>query len=820
MPALLAPGARALDVIDPTGTNYTNISDSSEYDSSYTSANLFDQDVTGVALGTILSGNEYARSGAGDCYVAFQLNTAYTNVGSIFYAQRSGSNPALDKIGLIRIWASAATPFSAADPGTPPASVVAITNSTGGEWLEYALTNLVAGQYFLLDLEQTSVGGNPGGKQLRLGAQLGLPPTFVQTPSDKQVYAGGTAILSATVAGTAPLALGWQFGGVDLTNNAHITGAASAALIVSNVAAGDAGAYTLTVSNAWGRTHATANLTLVPTPTNAAEAAVISQSPMAFWQLNEPNGATVAYDFLGTRDGTYGASSGVGAAGPQAPAFPGFSATNLAVQTYSFTADSAVTVPAMSISPSNDVTILAWIYADDSSGPQQPYTGIVFCRGSGTAAGLICSADGTQLGYQWGGLRYDFPSGLVLPANQWTLVAMVYTPDFTTLYCGGSNGVVLSAVDNYAQVGQPFSAPMMIGLDTDVGEPNRTFNGSISDVAFFNRALTGTEIDSIYAAATGIVPTLQIVSQTATNLNIYQGQPFSMSVLVSGLDPSYQWYKQSAPIAGATNNSFSLAAAKVSDAGNYYVVVSNQVNVVTSAVFSVAIPDYVVLPIGASGSIYTGVSASSTYNDPNYVATNMFDSDLTGISLGTKLTGKDWADDGPGTAYAPAFLAFQVDQVYSVPAILYAQRNSQPGEAIDKITALSLWASATTAFAAADPGTPPDSTVIVPDVDAAVLHAYSLTNAVSGEYFLIEVMQNPTVQYSNIGGNEFRLATFVTPVPLAYSNSPAGLSLTWPAAATLQQAADLQGPWTTAVGVTNGVPLATTAPKLFYRVLY
>jgi hypothetical protein len=81
-------------------------------------------------------------------------------------------------------------------------------------------------------------------------------------------------------------------------------------------------------------------------------------------------------------------------------------------------------------------------------------------------------------------------------------------------------------------------------------------------------------------------------------------------------------------------------------------------------------------------------------------------------------------------------------------------------------------------------------------------------------------MQNPTVQFSNIGGNEFRLATFVTPVPLAYSNSPAGLSLTWPAAATLQQAADLQGPWTTAVGVTNGVPLATTAPKLFYRVLY
>jgi hypothetical protein len=361
---------------------------------------------------------------------------------------------------------------------------------------------------------------------------------------------------------------------------------------------------------------------------------------------------------------------------------------------------------------------------------------------------------------------------------------------------------------------------MMIGVDTDVGESSRTFNGSIDDVAFFNRALSSSEINSIYAAGTGIVPTLQIISQSATNLNLFQGQALSLSVQVSGLNPAYQWFKQSALLAGATNNSFNIASVKVTDAGNYYVVVSNQVNTVTSAVFSVTIPSYVVLPIGASGSIYTGVSASSTYPDPNYVAANMFDTDLTGVPLGSKLTGKDWADDGYGTSFQPAFLAFQVDQAYAVNAILYAQRNSQSGATIDKITSLNLWASQTTPFTAADPGTAPDSTVLIPDVDAAVLHPYSLTNEVSGQYFLIEVVQDPIVYGSNIGGNEFRLAGFVTPVPLAYSNSTAGLTLTWPAAATLQQANDLSGPWVTAAGVTNGLPISKTAPRQFYRILY
>lgn len=811
--------AKALDVIDPTGVSYTGVSDNSEYNSSYSSANLFDLDMTGVTLGTILSGSEYADAGLTNCFVTFQVETVYTNVASVFYAQRSGSNPAEDKIGIIRLWASTTTPFTAANPGTQPDSVIEITNSTGGQWTEYLMTNAVAGQYFLLELEQTTVGGNPGGMQFRLGADLGIPPSVAVAPVRKTVYVGGTARFNTSASGTVPLTYTWTFGGNTLQNGGQISGADSGNLVILGATLANAGEYSLTISNSFGVTNEVASLAVVAAPTNAAEAAVVADNPLAFWQLNEPPGSTNALDLAGTYNGNYGSDSILGGSGPQSPAFPGFSSTNTALQTTAFDINSAVTLPPLDISSTNSVTILAWIYQDGSQGPQQPYTGIVFGRGAGTAAGLICSSDGTQLGYQWGGNRYDFVSGLILPTNQWTLVAMVYTTNFTTLYCGSTNGVVLSAVDDFAQVGQTFEGNTWIGLDPDVGESARTYNGLIDDVAFFNRALSGSEIDAIYDAGTGIVPTLQIIGQTATNLNVFQGQPINLSVQVSGLSPAYQWYKQNTPIVGATNSSYTISNAAVADSGTYFVVVTNTVNSVTSASITVTVPSYVVVPIGASGSNYTNISWSSEY-DAGYSGTNLFDSDLTGVSIGTHLTGNDWADDGYGTAFAPAYLAFQMDRSYAVSAVLYAQRNDQSGQTIDKITSLSVWASATTRFAAADPGTTPDAVVSIPDVDAGILHAYVLPATVTGQYFVIEVAQNPIVYGSNIGGNEFRLATLVTPGLLTFTNSAAGLTLNWPAGTTLQQADNLRGPWVAATGVTSGIPIPATVPMRFYRIIY
>ena len=816
---LLTVRTQALDVIDPTGLNYLGVSDSSEYNGSYTAANLFDKDVTALSVGTILSGDaEYATAGQSNCFVAFQLDQNYTNIASLFYAQRAGGNPTLDKIQTISIWASDSTPFAAADPGTPPDSVLTITNSTGAQWTEYLMTNVISGQFFLLELAQPTLSGNPGGQELRLGAALGVPPIIAQAPVDKTVYVGGTVRFNAAIGGTTPLIYTWSHGDSTLSNGGRISGADTGNLIISGITSDDAGAYFLTVSNADGTTNVTVNLAVVPVPadTGAAETAVISRNPLAFWQLNEPAGSTTAFDLVGSFNGTYGLDSGVGVPGPQAPDFPGFSSTNTAVQTFAYDSFSPVTVPPLNISTTDSVTILAWIYQDGSLGPQQPYTGIVFCRGGGTAAGLICSSDGTRLAYQWNGTEYNFNSGLVIPTNQWTLVALVYTTNSATLYCGTNDGVMLSAVNNHPNVGQSFNAPMMIGMDTDIGESTRTFNGSIDDVAFFNRALSADDIGAIYTAGTGINPQLSILSQTATNLTVVQGEQIDLDVQVTGLNPAYQWYKSDQPIAGATNNPFIVTSASVGDAGNYYVVVTNQYSgSITSAVISVTVPSGTLLPIGSSGQIYTGISASSEYSVPDYAATNLFDTDVAGVKIGTQLTGKDWAAVGTD----PEYVAFQTDQSYAVAAIYYAQRaGSNPN--LDKITQISIWASQTTPFAAADPGTTPDAVIPITQSGGAIWEHYLLSATINGQYFLIKIEQDP-VSGGNIGGNEFRLGGFVTLAPsLTYSYSSAGLTLNWPDGAVLEEADSVTGPWTPATEVTSGVPIPTTAPQKFYRLSY
>jgi hypothetical protein len=162
--------ADALYVIGPAPGLYSAVSDSSHYDSTYTAANLFNFNVTGLPLNSQLNDSaEFAKNGGGTSYVAFSLDQVYTNVGSLFYAQRSGGIASADKVSQISVW-TGSTPFAAMDPGTPPNTVVTITNAQSAIWNEYLMTNLIAGRYFLLKLDQAVDDGNPGGRELRLGS--------------------------------------------------------------------------------------------------------------------------------------------------------------------------------------------------------------------------------------------------------------------------------------------------------------------------------------------------------------------------------------------------------------------------------------------------------------------------------------------------------------------------------------------------------------------------------------------------------------------------------------------------------------------------
>ncbi len=315
--------AQGLDVLDPTGAIYTSVSDSSHYNNDFVAANLFQFDVTGIPAGTFISSDavEFARQGGGSSYVAFQLDSVHANIGSLYYANRYAP---VDAVNQISIWASSSAPFTAADPGTAPNTVVPLPSlhSSGAYWDEYPMTNLLSGQYFLLKFDQATVGGNPGAANFASASSSIHPPTVAVEPGDKFLYPGKTARFTVQAQGTPPLAYQWYKGASPLANGGSISGATASTLVVSNVSAANNGGYSCVISN--GLDHVAtraASLTVVDLPTNPAAVAVLSNSPVAFWQLNESAGPT-AYDMVGGFDGAYGTGSGIGHPGRAPPISP------------------------------------------------------------------------------------------------------------------------------------------------------------------------------------------------------------------------------------------------------------------------------------------------------------------------------------------------------------------------------------------------------------------------------------------------------------------------------------------------------------------
>lgn len=89
---------------------------------------------------------------------------------------------------------------------------------------------------------------------------------------------------------------------------------------------------------------------------------------MAYWRLNDTGDPstnyTVALDYVGGLNGTYGlaAANGYnGVQGPQPPTFPGFDSGHAALQSANGTIRSWVVAPPLNLY-TNSATMCAWVY--------------------------------------------------------------------------------------------------------------------------------------------------------------------------------------------------------------------------------------------------------------------------------------------------------------------------------------------------------------------------------------------------------------------------------------------------------------------------
>jgi photosystem II stability/assembly factor-like uncharacterized protein/PKD repeat protein len=130
-----------------------------------------------------------------------------------------------------------------------------------------------------------------------------------------------------------------------------------------------------------------------------------------------------------------------------------------------------------------ELTITAWIRPN---GVQSEYTGIAITE-NGPTAGLNFRPD-MELGYHWPGGAWWWSSGLYVPADEWSHVALVVKEDGVTVYLNGA-----SATHAFSPEPVDLSnTPLFLGSYR--GWVQRGFKGLMDEVRIYDRALSTTEI--------------------------------------------------------------------------------------------------------------------------------------------------------------------------------------------------------------------------------------------------------------------------------------------------------------------------------------
>jgi hypothetical protein len=94
-------------------------------------------------------------------------------------------------------------------------------------------------------------------------------PVIAVPPLDQTNVFRGTATFTVTAFGTSPLHYQWLFDSNNLANSANVSGATSNTLTITGLTTNNEGSFEVVITNAFGSTNASANLTLfITSPTN------------------------------------------------------------------------------------------------------------------------------------------------------------------------------------------------------------------------------------------------------------------------------------------------------------------------------------------------------------------------------------------------------------------------------------------------------------------------------------------------------------------------------------------------------------------------
>ncbi len=250
------------------------------------------------------------------------------------------------------------------------------------------------------------------------------------------------------------------------------------------------------------------------TPTPAYDTLVNSEGAVEYLRLNDPvnlSPAANAGTWGAAWTGTYNDAGGVlgspmiakGAAGPRPASYPGFASDNDSVTMTNGFGSS----PAFGIT-TDTLTVTCWIKREAvfSTGD---LSWLAWVGSGGMHLNLTTSPTPGELRYHWDGTQWDWGSGLIVPADVWTFCAMVLQPDQVTFYMSDGNSLLQSG---RAAIHTPhlLSTPPGFGGGGG-GSSARNYIGQIDESTFYDRALTPSEITTLFMVGTGAPLTVGLV---------------------------------------------------------------------------------------------------------------------------------------------------------------------------------------------------------------------------------------------------------------------------------------------------------------------
>ena len=381
---------------------------------------------------------------------------------------------------------------------------------------------------------------------------ISQPPVITSQPINQTNYAGESVAFTVVADGAQPLNYQWSF------NLFNIADATNSTLTLTNIQVGQAGSYSVQVSNAYGNTISRPAILVV----NAIPPCTPVSAGLLDWWAAENN----LYDNIGTNNGILngGARFTSGEVG-QALSFDGLSGYVNVPESLSL--DLFLT----------NITVELWININPQS-PNQNWRSII---SKGNSSWRLQLVPGTGfVNFAANGLTSDLTSTHSLNDGKWHHLAAVYNSTNISIYIDG----ILDASKFSTGLIAQNKNPIYLGASPEAPSAYY-FTGLIDELSLYNSPLSLSQIESIYLAGrNGKCSEPITITIQPTNQTILAGENLILLVDAVGQQPiKYQWAFNGNNIDGGTNNVLILTNVQPTSSGIYSVTVSNQFGKITSS---------------------------------------------------------------------------------------------------------------------------------------------------------------------------------------------------------------------------------------------